>query len=136
VLPLKPTENHSHQGVFESLLHNRRSRPKGCAWCSCGHTDIRRFFRVSPPIDGGALQRRVNISNRPQPALYHPKSQEVMYFFDHIRILYKRNYSRSRRTFRRQEWIIFPPKNGEQTPILCINRASFFLTSTTTMCHY
>lgn len=40
-------------------------------------------------------------------ALYQPKIQVVEYFFDHIRILYKRNYSHFRRTFRTQKWINF-----------------------------
>ncbi len=54
----------------------------------------------------GVFQRQVNISNGPQLALYHSKIQVVEYFFDHIRILCKRNYSHFQRTFRTQKWII------------------------------
>ena len=35
-------------GSSERPLNKRHPGPKGCAWGVC-HTDIRRFFRVSPP---------------------------------------------------------------------------------------
>jgi hypothetical protein len=89
---------------------------------------------------GGALQRRVNISNGLRLALYIPQTQVFQDLFNHIRVLYKRNYSHFRRTFRTQKWINFPPKNGGQAPIFCINppagksrpvfRKALFLVST------
>ena len=95
--------------------------------CACPHADrCDAQASIQEKLRWAGFFRRANISNGPRIALYHSKIQVVEYFFDHIRILCKRNYSHFRRTFRTQKWINFPSKNGGKAPIFCINHAQFF----------